>query len=101
MAPSIAAPPCDGRGDSFAGYAMEVEPWGKATNLGGFTFAAASVLQIDPITRDVYMAAGSGRLLGPDRAHVIPKVLRGYFAPDALDATFQDVGRLSHFQRTT
>ena len=59
MLPSIAVPCSDGKGEPFAGYAMEVEVWRKVTNIDVGKRASALVLQTEPIATDVCMAMGS------------------------------------------
>ena len=61
---------------------------------------SASILRVESIARDGCLAAGGGRLLEPDGAHVILQALRKDFGRDSLDAVFQDVVRSSHFKRT-
>ena len=87
--PSIAAPPSDGKGESFPDYATEVELRRKV------------VLPVGPVAGEVCPAMGSCKLMEPDGVARAIQVLHENPAPDALDAVYQDVARLSHFKRTT
>ena len=101
MMPAIATPSFDGAGGSSTGCAMGAELRRRFTNLDAYERLTAPVLQMDPIARDVCMAPGTGRLLESGGAHVVPEVLRDYFAPVTPGAVYQDVVCLLHPERAT
>ena len=80
---------------------MEVELRRKVADSDERKGASALALQMEPAARDVCMAVGSGRLLGPDGAHVILRALREFFAPGPLDAGHQDALRSLHCKTAT
>ena len=45
--------------------------------------------------------AENNKLYVPDGAGTLPTVLRDLFAPDAMDAVYQDATKSSHFRETT
>ena len=62
MMPSIAAPSFDRKGESFPGYAMEVDLRSKVTNMEAGERASAPVLRMESTARDVRMAMGNNKL---------------------------------------
>ena len=67
------------------------------TNLDITGRDCALVLRMDPAERDVCRTEGSQQLLEPDGVMKITKVLRDYFAPDALYSVYQEVARFFAF----
>ena len=61
------------------------------TNLEPPKRASALILIMDPVAREVCMAAGSDQILGADGVMKIVKLLNDYFAPDAADSVHQAV----------
>ena len=55
---------------------------------------------MDPVAREVRMAAGSDRIMHPDGVMEIMQLLNGYFAPDAADSVYQEVACLLRFEQT-
>ena len=99
MLPSTAAPPFDGKGESFPGYAMDVELRCQVMNLEIGHRAFVSVSQMESAARDVCMATGSAKVMEPDAVGRALLVLRYYFAPDALVAVYPDMVRFFAFQK--
>ena len=66
MAPTVAAPSFDGKGESLANYAQDAELWSRATNLDAPARAPAPVLQMGPAARDVCTDVGGDQSLGRD-----------------------------------
>ena len=56
-------------------------------NLGLIERELALNLSMDPLAREVCMAAGSNQIMGPDGLMEIMQLSNGYFAPDAAAAT--------------
>ena len=80
MAPTVAAPYLDGRGDPPANCAEKVELRSRVTNLDVTKSAPALVLQMGPVARDVCVAAGSEQLSDLDGATKIAQSLHDHFA---------------------
>ena len=90
-----------GEGEPFLRFAMEVELRRKVADSDERKGASALVLQTEPAARDVRMAVGSGRPVGPDGAHVILRASRDFLAPGPLDTDCQDALRSLHFKTAT
>ena len=59
--------------------------------------APAAILQMEATAGLVCMALGAEKLLDRNGAGALLTALANYFAPDALEAANQDVGRSSNF----
>ena len=94
--PMRPAPPPDGKGKSFANLAQEPELRSRVPNLDVTNMASSLLFNMDPVARDVRTAVGDEKLLGPDSAMGIPQVLRGPFAPGAINSFYREVVRFPH-----
>ena len=66
--PAVAVPSLDGKGESLANFAQEVELWIRETNMDVTQSASALDLHMDPVGRDVRIAVSSEKLSKPDGA---------------------------------
>ena len=89
MTPAIAARHSIGRRGPYPGMQWKLK-------FGGKSPIWTTTSERRTRFRSVY-GGGSGRLLEPDRVHMILQVARDHFAPDALDTVYRDVVRLLPF----
>ena len=81
----MAVPIFGGEAESFPSYAMQVELWGKATNLDVCKRATVLVLQLESNARDARRPLSNSKLSEPDGAGMSLPVPRDCLAPDAPD----------------
>ena len=93
MMPTVAAPSCDGNGESFPNYAHKAELWFRATNSDGPKGASALVLQMNPVARNDQLSERGGM-------QAIARILHDFSAPGTLDSVNQDVARFLQFRPT-
>ena len=100
MPPAARVPGFDGKGSSYIIYEQQVRLWRQVANLDPSKRAAALILQVETVARQVCLAAGSDSVANNDGAEQILGILKDYFAPDAVDSAFQEVARFLQFKRT-
>ena len=59
------------------------------------------MLNMGLVSRENCMAVGSGQILGSGGAKKITQLLNNYFAPQAADSVYQEVGRFDLLRRKT
>ena len=62
---------------------------------------AREFLEVDPVAREVRMAAGSGHIMDPGRAAEIAQFTNAYFAADDPGSGYRGVARFLRFARTS
>ena len=88
-----------GKGPPFIDYEQQVRLWRRVANLDPSKRAAASILRIDTVARQVCLAAGSDFVVNNDGAERIVTILKDYIAPDAADSVDQEVARFLQSKR--
>ena len=89
-----------GNGGSFANYEKKVLLGKRVSTMGPETKAAHMLLHMSDVARDVCPSVGRGVIDNLDGAEQISKILRGRFAPGAIDSIFQDMAEFMFFKRT-
>ena len=87
-------------GGPLANYEEKVLLRGRASAMGPEKKAAHLLLHMSDVARKVCLSAGRYAIVNLDGAEKISKILRGRYAPDAIDSNFQDMVELMYFQRT-
>ena len=91
-------PALDGRGASFLDYERQVHLWMRTARAELPARASFLVSHMQPVPRQVCLAESSGILDHSDRVSKISDILRNYFAPEAVDATRQQVMRFTRIR---
>ena len=73
--------------------------WTQISALGPQRRAANLLPRMTEIARKVYMPLGRDHIGSNDGFQQISRILRGRFAPDALDSNYQDVVTFPNFKR--
>ena len=90
-----------GRWDPFLNYSQEVDLWGRAAKLEAAKRASDLILNMDPVAREVCVAAGREQSMDPESAAKMTQALNDYFAPDDVDLIYREMARFLQFKRTT
>ena len=101
MMPTATVPVYDWKVESSSYYAQELELRSRATNPGEINKASAPILNVDPVGREVRMAAGSYQIRYLDGATGIPQLRFDYFAPYAVDSIFPEATRSPELNQAT
>ena len=73
--------------------------WPQVTTAEPAKMAAALILQMSDVARQVCMTSEKGRIMNDDGVHQITRFARDRLAADAVDAIYQDVVRLTRYER--
>ena len=88
-----------GRWDPFLNYSQEIDLWGRAAKLEAAKRASDLILNMDPVAREVCVAAGREQSMDPESAAKMTQALNDYFAPDAFGSIYREVVRFLLFKR--
>ena len=91
MMPALAVPSFAGKGSYFARYEQHVISRNRIASVEPDKKAAALILQMHHVARQVCVAGGEGRIINNDGAQQTLRISRDRLAPDAVNAIYRGV----------
>ena len=100
MLPAGRLPIFGGNGAFSQRRVQQVRLWMRMTKMEPSSRAAALVLNVNSVARQVCLSAGGDHLENTDGVSRALEILRNFFAPEAPDSIRQEVARFMQFRRT-
>ena len=100
MLPADKVPIFDEKGASSQGCEHQGRLCVRIAKMAPSSCAAALVLRMNSVAREVCLSAGGNRPIRYDGAMCMLEILRNYFAPEVAGLTYQDLVRFTYFRRT-
>ena len=97
--PTAQVPVCDGKGSPYLHFELQARLWRQVANLDPSERAAALILRMVAVARQVGPPAGGDFVVNDGGAERILNILKDYLAPDAANSIYREVVRPFHLKR--